>query len=230
LIAFIAGLLSFLSPCVLPLVPAYIAHLTGISVEEGHVSRSWPTTLLHSAIFVVGFSVVFITMGASVGLVGFVLREQLPLLSRLAGVVLIVLGLNMMGVFKVAALYRTRKLEYRPGLSLGYLRSFLIGLTFSVGWTPCVGPVLAAILTLAATSETVLHGAFLLVAYSLGMGVPFLAVGAALGRLSPHLRRLNRYGGTVSVISGVFLVGLGVFMLLGMMADLSSYLSFSGWM
>lgn len=226
--AFVAGLLSFLSPCVLPLVPAYIAHLTGTSLEGSRVGRFRAVPFLHSLGFVAGFCLVFIALGVSVGLVGFILRDQMPLLSRVAGVILILFGLNLLGFVKIVALYRTKRLEYSPGGRVGYIRSFLIGATFSLGWTPCVGPILGAILTLAATSETVLSGAYLLVAYSLGLGVPFLAAGAALGSLGPYLQRLNRYARAISAISGLLLIGLGIFMFLGRMSDLNSYFGFFG--
>ncbi|MBI2908176.1 MAG: sulfite exporter TauE/SafE family protein [Chloroflexi bacterium] len=228
LIAFAAGLLSFLSPCVLPLVPAYITHLTGASMAQGQRRRFHLAPFLHAAGFVAGFSLVFIVLGASVGLIGYTLRDQIPLLSRVGGIVLILLGLNLMGVLRIGALYQTRQLQYSAGRRVSYARSALIGATFSVGWTPCVGPILGAILTLAATSETVLTGAYLLLAFSLGLGVPFLAAGAALGSLAPHLKRLSRHGRVISIVSGLLLIGVGILMVLGKLADLNAYFSFLG--
>lgn len=222
-IAFLGGILSFLSPCCLAMMPGYVAHLAGASVSDKRNAGFQRTTFLHSLVFVAGFSMVFVAIGVSLGLVGFVLTEKLPLLSRIGGVILILAGLNLIGILKIPFLFRTRQLDYSPSQRLGYLRSFLIGMTFSIGWTPCVGPILGGILTLAITSESVGNATYLLVAYSIGLGIPFLATGAAIGTVSRYLNRFNRYSRATSLTAGTVMLGLGVFMALGQMWEVSRY-------
>lgn len=208
-VAFGAGILSFLSPCVLPLVPIYLANLGGAVSLSGEAKR-W-LVLAHAVCFVAGFSVVFIVVGASLGLIGAVLPAGV--LRTIGGVVLILFGL-----FLVAAT-RVRWLNYEVRLgrtmvgSTGYVRSALLGAAFALGWTPCVGPILGGILTLAAMSQTVWKGVYLLAVYSLGLGLPFIAVGLALGAALPVVRWLRRWSAVVSIVSGILLVIVGVLML-----------------
>lgn len=208
-LAFGAGMLAFLSPCILPLVPVYVAQLADTALDSPANSVSW-RSFLHALSFVLGFSAVFIAMGAAVGLLGSFVIDYVPLLRQVAGIVLVIFGLHLLGLFRIPFLYR----ELRVGLDLppraGYLRSAAIGAAFSIGWTPCVGPVLGGILGLAATSQTALQGTYLLAAFSLGLGIPFLAVGLAVSTVSGWLKRLHRFLPLVSAISGILLIVIGV--------------------
>ena len=223
IVAFGAGALSFASPCVLPLVPAYIGHLAGRSVGKEPDAGQRSETLVHALAFVLGFSAVFIVLGASVGLVGFIVREQLPWLRWVGGAILVVMGLHVSGVLRIPALYRQLRLSFRPSRRFGVASSFLVGSIFGAGWTPCIGPVLGAILLYASTTQTVGQGALLLTAYSLGLGVPFLIAALALDRVLGFLRRLNRQAQLVEWTSGALLVGMGfvvMFNLIGRLASL----------
>jgi cytochrome c-type biogenesis protein len=323
-LAFLAGLLSFVSPCVLPLVPAYIGYLGGTAVMDGEQAenrRETGRTLAHSSLFVVGFMIIFVLLGASATFIGRMLLDYAVLLQRVGGVLLVIFGMRLMGIgwdrqrWMAAAIlaglatlllsrnlplarveeslvvvavilagaglaqpvqiglaiaagalnflssydvfvpnlvasllivlmtvflhradlfYTEKKLEIhqatRPVAANtplgGYVRSMLFGVVFAAGWTPCVGPILAGILVVASTLETVGQGIGLLTAYSLGLGIPFLLVGLAFGPLSKTLRRMNRYLGIVSVVSGALLVFMGVLILTGSLGFLAQYGSF----
>ncbi len=227
LVAFGAGLLSFLSPCVLPLVPAYIGHLAGTSSISAPESRRM-VTLVHSVAFVLGFSLVFVGFWASIGLIGYVLPGYADLFRQVGGVVLIVLGLHQMGLFQISLLYREFRMEPRLTSAATPVTSLLVGVAFAAGWTPCVGPVLAGIIGLASMSDTVSRGTFLLVAYSLGLGVPFLATGLALAQASALLNRLKRHLNVISIASGVLLVGIGLLMLSNTFRLLPQYFNWGG--
>lgn len=225
-LAFAAGLLSFASPCVLPLVPAYLGHLTGtaIHLQGAAAARRW-STFLHALSFVLGFSIVFTVLGASVGLVGYLFYGLLPVFERVGGIILIIFGLHTMGLLRIPFLYRQLKLEVDPARRWGMLSSFLVGAIFAAAWTPCVGPVLSGILVLAGTSGTVGRGALLLFVYSLGLGIPFLVAGMSLGWSNTFFRWLKRYGRAVSVLSGMLLVAMGVLVFTNALGILSAYLS-----
>jgi len=224
-LALAAGLLSFISPCVLPMVPGYIGYLSGAAVvtAEGVVIHDRRSTSLHALSFVLGFGSVFTLLGASVGLIGHVLYDLMPLARRAGGVLIVILGLHTMGLFKIPLLYQTKQLSFNRDPRLGYLSSYLVGSAFAAGWTPCIGVVLSGILLLASTSQTVARGAFLLAAYSAGLGIPFLAVGLGLDRLAGTLRRLNRHTRLVEVLSGLFLVAIGVMIYSNFLGYLSIY-------
>ena len=207
--ATIAGLLSFLSPCVLPLVPGFIGYMSGTSVQSGQKTPWWHT-FLHACSFVLGFSLVFVILGASISSLGSLLYDYLPMLQKIGGILLIILGLHTMGLIKIPFLFQERRVHWTGRAEWGYLSSLLMGVFFSAGWTPCVGPILASILLLASQEQTAAQGALLLVAYSIGLGIPFLAVGAAFGPISGLLRRLNRHLNVVSIISGIFLIAMGL--------------------
>ncbi len=231
-VAFLAGVLSFVSPCVLPLVPAYLTHLTGVSAQVsggGVAALSAPrsTAFSHAAAFVGGFSIVFILLGASVGLIGYALRDQLPTLTRIAGVLVILFGLQVAGVVRVPVLSRTLDVRVGNGRH-GYAQSFAVGAAFSVAWTPCVGPVLGSILTLAYASATVAQGAYLLVFYALGLGIPFLLTGLAVGSAHRLLRRLNPYLPYIEIFSGGLLVFIGILILSNQMTLFNRYFDFFG--
>ena len=226
LIAFGAGLLSFLSPCVLPLVPAYVSHMAGTSIRQySHSDRL--VAFFHALAFVLGFSLVFVAFWVSIGLIGFLVQDAMRWVRQIGGVILIVMGLNLMGILKIPFLYRDVHMEVRQRENPRYRTSLMIGILFAAGWTPCIGPTLGAIIGLATYSETVWQGAYLLGAYSAGLGIPFLAVALALGSASAYLRRLNRYMPVITFVSGIFLIAVGFLMLTNFFAIIPKYFSWA---
>ena len=211
--AFSAGLLSFLSPCVLPLVPVYLASLAGPEILDSKENRPKLPIFLHSLSFVIGFSIIFVSLGAIAGLTGFAVNPSLALLNKIAGSLLIAFGLFMLAALKLPWLNFEKRLTPSLGNTTGYLRSLLIGATFSLVWTPCVSPILGGILTLALGSETAWYGAYLLAIYSLGLGLPFLVIGIAFDSISPLLRRIYRYSSLIYIISSLLLITIGVLIL-----------------
>jgi len=213
IVAFSAGLFSFLSPCVLPLVPVYIGSLCGPEMLESGASRNRLPIFLHSLSFVVGFSVIFATMGAIAGQTGAAINSVSELRNVIAGSLFVAFGLFMLAALKVPWLNYEKRLT--PSLSsvTGYSRSFLIGAAFAPAWTACVGPILTSILTIAGSSETAWKGASLLGIYSLGLGLPFLIIGAAFDTLTPLLRRIRRYSGIIYIIGAALLIGMGIVVL-----------------
>ena len=192
--AFVAGLLSFLSPCVLPLVPGYVSLISGTSVDELRTQdrRLLGGVMLNSAMFILGFSIVFVLLGAVATSIGQLTRSYYPILTRVAGVVIIIFGLHLTGIWKIKALYADKRMHEVKGNNTA-LGSFVVGFAFAFGWTPCIGPILAAILAVAASKATVAKGAGLLAVYSLGLGVPFMVAALAVdpfgvgGALSAYL-------------------------------------------
>lgn len=226
--AFIAGLLSFLSPCVLPLVPPYLCFLGGVTFEELQQDEAAPAgqrrrVFMAALAFVFGFATVFVGLGATASAVGQFLAEYLPLLSKIAGAVIIVLGLHFMGVVKIPFLYREARahVEKKPA---GLLGAYVIGLAFAFGWTPCVGPVLAAILFKAGSTGDVTQGVALLAVYAAGIGLPFLAAAAAVGPFMRFLKRFRPWLGRIERIMGVLLVLTGLLFLTGSMADIAQWI------
>jgi len=211
--AFVAGLLSFLSPCVVPLVPVYLSSLYGPEIFDTAITRRRVPLFLHSLSFVIGFSIVFITLGAIAGLTGFAINPNSALLNKIAGSLLIVFGLFMLAALKLPWLNFEKRLNPSLGNTTGYLRSLLIGAIFSLAWTPCVSPLLGSILTLALASETAWHGAYLLAIYSLGLGLPFLIIGLAFDSISPLIRRIHRYSRLIYIIGSLLLITVGVLIL-----------------
>ena len=212
-VAFSAGLLSFLSPCVLPLVPVYLASLVGPEIFGDRVAGIRIPVFLHSLSFVVGFSLIFTTMGAIAGLTGFAISPSLALLNKISGSLLIAFGVFILAALKVPWLNYEKRLTPSLGSTTGYLRSFIIGATFSLAWIACVGPILAGILALALNSATVWRGAYLLAIYSLGLGLPFLILGVAFDSIAPLLKRIHRYSKLIYIISGLLLIAVGVLVL-----------------
>lgn len=225
LVAFGAGVLSFASPCVLPLVPAYVGHLAGHALDKEGGSRV--RTLSHAVAFVLGFTAIFVALGASVGLVGYLFQDVVKSLAfRIgAGALLVVLGLHMAGVLRINALYRDTRFQFRPSPRFGLLTSFSIGVIFATGWTPCIGPILGAILGLGLAQGTVVQGTLLLTAYSLGLGVPFLVTGYALEWATLAVRRLNRHAHAVELTSGGLMVAMGFLVMFNVMTWIASYAS-----
>ena len=218
LTALVAGLLSFLSPCVLPLVPVYVANIAGASVLTPELADR-RHIFLHTISFIAGFSLVFTALGASLGLLGAAVPQEV--LEKVAGALLIIFGVFLVAATKVPWLNYEKRLDFRKAKGTGYLRSLLIGVIFSLGWIPCVGPILGAILALAASSQTVWQGVYLLLAYCLGLGLPFIAVGLALGAASRYLRWLSRHAFVTSIIAAVLLISVGILMLTGYINYLS---------
>ena len=218
-----AGLLSFFSPCVLPLVPAYIANLAGASaIDAGEKRNVWPT-LLHSIAFVLGFSILFILMGASAGLIGSAITAYAETLRIVSGIVVILFGVFLIAAYKIPWLNYEKRMHLKGTANPGYLRSMLIGSAFAVGWTPCIGPILGSILFIASYTQESTKGALLLAAYSLGMGIPFLLLGLAWSYIMPFWKGLNRHLALISIISGALLIIVGILMLTGQLTWLSRF-------
>jgi cytochrome c-type biogenesis protein len=225
--AFLAGLVSFLSPCVLPLVPGYVSLISGVGVEqlkaqESHLLRK---VMLNSVAFILGFSVVFITLGAVATEVSQMLSRYRSILAQIAGVVIILFGLHLTGVFKIKALYTDARLHSVKGSSTAW-GAFVIGFAFAFGWTPCVGPVLTVILTFAAAQDSITKGIALLAIYSLGLAVPFLLTALLLERFLKFYSRFRVHMHAIEVASGALLIALGVLLVFGRFTIISNYLSF----
>jgi len=210
-----AGLASFLSPCVLPMVPVYLASLAGPEILESGYTPRRRMLFLHSVFFVLGFTFVFTAMGALVGLAGININPNSIVVQRIVGSLLIVFGLFMLAALKVPWLNLEKRFSPSLGRTSGYLRSFLTGAVFTLAWTPCISPILGSILAIAFNSDTTWQGAYLLLVFSIGMGIPFLIIGAAFDTLIPFVKRLNRYTKWIYTISGVLLISLGVIILSG---------------
>jgi cytochrome c-type biogenesis protein len=211
--AFLAGILSFVSPCVLPLVPAYLANLAGSTAIESETRTSrWPA-FFHSLCFVLGFTIIFVGLGASVGLLGTIITAQADILRYVAGSAIVLMGMFIILALKIPWLNYEKRLHLNTSRNPGYLRSVLIGAAFALGWTPCVGPVLGSILALAWSAHDVWLGAQLLIVYSLGMGIPFIIIGLAWGAIMPLWKTINKYLGIISIVSGALLIILGILIL-----------------
>ncbi len=223
-LAALAGLASFLSPCVLALVPAYVGYLGGRSVTPGgHVVEQRWTTFSHGVAFVLGFSVIFIALGATASLIGAILYDLRTWLSRIGGIVVIIFGLHTMGVITIPFLdYDTRRQE-APDANMGYFSSALMGVFFSAGWAPCVGPVLGAVLTLALNSARLTDGVVLLSAYSAGLAIPFLLAALGVARATELIRKHRHAIRYISYATGVLLVIVGIMLFTGTLARLANY-------
>lgn len=228
LAAFAAGLLSFVSPCVLPIVPGYLSFISGINVARMKDDVADPHQLrrvvLTSLAFVLGFSTVFVSLGAAATLVGYYLQQWKRPLGMIGGAIVIVLGLHTMGVFRLRFLLYEKRAEVKEK-PLGLIGAYVVGLAFAFGWTPCIGPILGAILLYASQQETVTQGVLLLSAYSAGLGVPFLAAAFAINRFFSASSALRRHMKTVEYVSGALLVGVGLLLLTDRLAVIALYLS-----
>jgi len=227
LIAFMAGVFSFISPCVLPLIPSYLTYITGISFDDLVEQQSKSVrrrTLFHSLFFILGFTLVFVALGASATYVGNFFQENQDLIRKVGGVIVILLGIHITGLVKLKFLEREKRFEFHDK-PLGYVGSILVGVAFAAGWTPCIGPILASILLYASTSNNVGSGIILLVAYSLGLGVPFLISALAFNTFLTYFSRFNRYMRIVSIVSGIFLVIIGLLLVFNYLSIISQYLN-----
>jgi cytochrome c-type biogenesis protein len=224
MIAFTAGVFSFLSPCVLPLVPSYLTFVTGMSLEDlqGGVNRR--ATFMHSLLFVGGFSAIFILLGASASFLGQFLRLYEVWIARVGGLIIIVLGLHLAGVFRLTPLMREKRIHLNDKPA-GYLGTLGVGMAFGAGWTPCIGPILGAILTYGMTQETMWAGVGLLSVYSLGLAVPFLVASLALDWFLQTFQRFRKWIPVVEKASGVLLVLLGILLLTGQFTVLAAWLN-----
>jgi cytochrome c-type biogenesis protein len=228
LVAFSAGVLSFLSPCVLPLVPSYVTFITGVSLDESErrLSRSdvRRTAIVHSLLFIAGFSLVFVVLGASATAVGQFFREHQAAIRKVGGVLVVLLGLHMLGALQIPFLNLEKRVHLRDK-PVGYLGTALVGVAFATGWTPCIGPILGAILTLAATAERVRTGVLLLAVYALGLGLPFFLASLGTSTFLTLFGRFKRFLRPVSLVSGALLVCVGVLIFTNYLAILSTYLN-----
>jgi cytochrome c-type biogenesis protein len=227
LAAFVAGLISFLSPCVLPLVPGYVSLISGVGIEElkSDHGQFFRKVMLNSAAFILGFSIVFITLGAISTEVGQLFAQYKSLLARIAGAVIILFGLHLTGIFQIKALLADTRMHGLKGSSTAW-GSFVIGFAFAFGWTPCVGPILAVVLGFAAAQDSVAKGIFLLAIYSAGLAVPFLLTSLGISRFLKFYNRFKFHMHALEVASGGLLIALGVLLVLGRFTLISGWLSF----
>ncbi len=225
--AAVGGLVSFLSPCVLPLVPPYLCYMAGVSLGQLTATDGQAVArrrvVLSAASFVLGFTTIFVLLGAAASAIGQLVRSHLDILSLVGGAIIILMGLHFLGVFRFAFLDREARFNVR-NQPAGPLGSYVMGLAFAFGWTPCIGPVLAAILAVAGTEETVIRGASLLAVYSLGLGIPFLIAALFVGPFIRFMARFRAYLGTVEKAMGGLLVLTGVLFITGRMSDMAYWL------
>jgi cytochrome c-type biogenesis protein len=233
LAAFGAGLLSFISPCVLPLVPGYLSYVSGLSLDELRGTSARATTapsaargrvVVASLAFILGFSLVFVALGATASAAGQFLIERLPILSRLAGVVIIIFGLHTMGVLRIEWLYQTKQVQTKRKPA-GPIGAMLVGAAFAFGWTPCLGPILAGILAVGASRDTVGDAVQLLATYSLGLGVPFLVTGLAINKFFGAMARIRRHYHKIELVSGALLVIIGLLIFTNRFTVIAQWLS-----
>lgn len=226
--AFIFGLLSFASPCVLPLIPSYLSYITGLSFEDltglQDRKRIRKITVLNSIFFIFGFSSIFVLLGASSSFIGRLLFEYRDAIRKVGGLLIVLFGLYVAGVIKLGFLSREKKihLQEKP---LGYLGSFLVGVTFAAGWTPCIGPILGSILLYASQAESVSYGIFLLSIYSIGLGLPFFLSSLAFNTFLSYFRKIQRYLRVINIISGILLVIAGILVFTNYLQILSGYIT-----
>ncbi|MBV1816650.1 cytochrome c biogenesis CcdA family protein [Clostridium cochlearium] len=207
-LAFSSGILSFLSPCVLPLVPIYLTYLTGSSIEE--INNKNKLTVIYKAVgFTLGFTLIFIIMGISVTSFGQLFDRNKDIFRKIGGIIIIVFGLHIMGVVKIKTFYYQKTMLQLPKFKSG-LSSFFMGMAFAIGWTPCVGPMLASILIYAGNTKTLASGIKLLIAYSVGLGIPFIISGFLVDFISGYIKRFSKYFNVVSIVSGVILIFMGI--------------------
>jgi len=225
--AFLAGILSFISPCVLPLVPVYLGIMSRNTVYKNERVRFSDRlyAFLNSILFVLGFSMIFIAIGSTAAFFGQLLRNYLGIIGRIGGAILIIFGLHYVGLFKISFLNMEKRLRMPESLKTGYLWSFLFGVIFSFGWVPCVGMILSAILLLASRMETLGQGIILLAVFSAGLGLPFIIASIFVSFFSSLLKKLNKYLNIVSIISGIFLIILGIIFVLDYMTRIMGYLT-----
>jgi cytochrome c-type biogenesis protein len=221
--AFLGGIFSFISPCVLPLIPIYLSYISGISVEELMERGKTLPVFLNSLFFVFGFTIVFVFYGASATFIGNLISQYKYILSKVGGIIIIIFGIHLMGLFRLKFLDYERKLNLKKGKT-SYISSFIMGFAFSFGWTPCIGPILASIIVLAASKETLLKGIILLFTYSLGLGIPFILSGIFINYFFKAFSKIKRHFRKIEVIAGILLIILGIFVFFDLIQILSTFL------
>jgi len=229
-LAFLGGILSFVSPCVLPLVPSYISFVTGISFEEltgeGDNAKLKKVILFNSLMFILGFSTVFVViLGSSAQLLGNLFMQYQDLVRKIGGLVIILLGIHIIGIINFNILQRDKRLHFFKEKPSGLLGSFLVGIGFAAGWTPCIGPILSAIFAVAATSENPWSGMVLFVAYSAGLAIPFLLTSLGINTFLRHFGRLKRHMRMISIITGIFLIVTGLLIFTNSLGIIAGYLN-----
>lgn len=227
LAAFTGGLISFISPCVLPLIPGYLSFITGLTLEELQRKEDKLETLkktsLNTLFFILGFSLIFILLGASATFLGKFLISKISIFNKIAGIIIFIFGFHLIGIYRIPWLDYEKRFHSRKR-GVGLLGSFLIGLAFAFGWSPCIGPILAGILVLASNQETVVQGMGLLLAYSLGLGIPFMITGIGFNLFLEFFSKIKKHFRTIEAISGVFLMAIGVLVFFNAMGYISSLL------
>ncbi len=225
-VVFIAGLASFLSPCVLPLAPIFLTQMVGPSVSQaGDFSRRRLTTFLHAMVFVTGFTLTFIALGATASTLGSFLHANQFFLRQVGGGLLVLIGLHMTGLLKLPFLYWQKRFEFHPSRP-SYPASLVIGSIFAIGWTPCVGLILGPVLALAANAATLHQGVLLLLVYSLGLAVPFLLMGLGMDRFSRLLKRLKPHVGKVEIATGLIMIAMGIMIYFNLLITLDRFFTF----
>ena len=225
LLAFSAGLLSFLSPCVLPLVPAYVSYITGSSIEELKDDKTKLVTLYKSFGFVLGFSIIFILMGVSITSLGKLLITHKDLFRKIGGTLIFIFGLHTLGVFKIKLFYLEKRFLLFNKIK-GPFSGVIMGMAFAAGWTPCIGPILSSILIYATSMNSVGKGVLLLVMYSLGLAVPFILTAMAIGSFTKQFKKFSKYLPIVSIISGALMIIMGIMIFMNKLSILSNYTNF----
>ncbi len=223
-VAFLAGVLSFLSPCVLPLVPSYLSFVTGMSLEDMQEGFDRRRVLTHAALFVSGFTLIFVLLGAGATFVGSFLLYNSDWIARIGGVIIILFGLHLMGVFQLLPLLKEKRLHL-ANKPAGYVGTVAVGVAFGAGWTPCIGPVLGAIMTMAASQEHLATGMLLLFVYSMGLAIPFLLAALALERFLRAFTRARRFLPLIQKAAGLLLVLLGILLVTGSFVVLAAWLN-----
>ncbi|WP_084787597.1 cytochrome c biogenesis CcdA family protein [Anaerobacillus alkalidiazotrophicus] len=224
-LALLAGIVSFLSPCIFPLVPAYLAQLTGTSISDNQLHADRKLIISRSLGFIIGFTIIFLLLGASSTAFGQLFMRNRELLEKIGGIVIVVLGLQMLGLFSIKMLMSEKKLQTKPKKSMSFLGSVGFGFVFGAGWSPCIGLVLSSILILAAQSGTMASGMFLLFVYSIGLGIPFLLVALLYSRSLNKIRRMNKYLPMIQKTSGIVMIILGILLYTGLFARISGWLA-----
>jgi cytochrome c-type biogenesis protein len=228
-LAFIAGLLSFVSPCVLPLIPSYVSFISGISFEqltaENNPSEVKKVIIFNSLMFMLGFTVVFVAMGTTITLLGQYFVAHQAIFRKVGAAVIIFFGLHIIGIVNIKVLQRDKRFQFSNNKPLGLVGSFFVGLGFAAGWTPCIGPILASILFVASTSETLAMGILLLVIYSLGLAIPFFLTSLGINTFLKYFDRFKKHMRVVSIVSGVFLIFVGILIYTNKFAILTARLN-----
>lgn len=225
LFAFTAGILSFLSPCVFPLIPAYVTSLTGSTFGNDRIEVSKRLLLARSLSFIMGFSLIFVLMGASASVLGQIFIRNRDVVEKISGLLIIIFGLQMAGILKLRFLMMEKRWETKQTEEKNVLRSFILGMSFGAGWTPCVGLALSSILLLAGSSNTVYSGIVMLFVYSLGLGLPFLAISLIITYSLRIVKKINRSLGLLSLINGWILIGMGLLLYTGQLQKISAWLA-----